>query len=129
MLTITREQVLEAAKGAGTISEVARRLGLCGTKLSGSTAARLRVICPGLDGLMKAGKPQPSTESTGQFREVSKIREPDPGNPYRPGSTYAVIFREGSRRFMAKEELIEIVSLLTGKSTECTGYSLTVLCH
>ena len=50
-------------------------------------------------------------------------------NPYRAGSVYEVVFREGSQRFQSKAELIGTVVSLTGKSAKCIGYSLEVLCR
>ena len=142
--TITKEQVLEAAVGATTISEVARRLGLCRGKLDGRTAGAIRAAAPGLDGILKAGR-KPSTESTGKglpelpeipptesrgrLRKPSGITKPPSDNPYRPGSTYEAIFREGSRRFLGRQELIGRVAAITGKPASCISFSLAVLSH
>ena len=54
---------------------------------------------------------------------------PSPDNPYRPGSTYATIFAEGSKRFMAKAELIAKVADMTSRPDRSIGFSLSVLCH
>lgn len=130
--TITKEQIQEAGRGATTISQVARVLGLCGTKLSGSTARKIRDICNGLDDILKANRAEAgaSTESTApESGKVSPDAVPDPDNPYRLGSTYAKIFEEGCARYWTKQELIEKVAAQTGKSAKCIAFSLSVLSH
>jgi hypothetical protein len=105
----------------------------------------LRTAAPGLDGILKANRGKASTESKGQFREVPEIAKPSPAadvparqprktggkshSPYREGSTYDILFMEGSRKFQARDELVKRVAAITGKSTECIGFSLSVLCH
>ncbi len=125
--TITKEQVLEAVKqGASSISGLATRLGYKG-RISGSTGRKLKALVPGLDELLKANR-QASTESTApKAVKGSPKAVNDPGNPYRPGSMYHVLFEEGSRGFVAKHELIERVAGLTSKAPKLIDWAFSVV--
>jgi len=131
MATYTREMILAAASNCTTISAVARKLNCCGSKLSGNTATMLRTICPELEGILRGNKEGTSTICPVKtLRKLSPNDVPDDSeNPYRVGSTYNLLFREGSKIFIAKKELIEKVAALTGKNPKCIAYSLSVLCH
>jgi len=129
MATYTREQILAAASNCTTISAVARRLGCCKSKLSGNTAKMLRSLCPEMEGILKGNKEGTSTESPmTTLRKLSPNDFPDE-NPYRAGSTYALIFKIGSTGYMTKAELIEKVASTTEKSPKCISFSLEVLCR
>ena len=127
---ITKDDVLAAMEGAATMTEVARKLGLLKGILSGHMAKMIRSACPEINDILKANKAsKASTETATKSAKVSPDAPPDADNPYRPGSTYAVLFQEGSKRFMAKGDLIERVAAMTRKSPKCIGFSLSVLCH
>jgi len=66
----------------------------------------------------KASKPKVKPEA--------KPIPADPNNPYRPTSTYGVLFREG-QDYIAKSDLIKKVADLTRKSEKVIGYSYDVL--
>lgn len=129
MATYTKDQILEAASTCTAITAVAQRLGCCGTKLSGGTAARLRAIVPELDELLRSNK-----ASAGSSTVCATIEKPASAvvtvedNPYRPGSTYATIFAIGSTGYMTRAQLIEKVSKITNKSPRLIGFSLCVIC-
>jgi len=129
MATYTKEMIKQAAQGCTTITQVARRLGCCGSKLSGGTANMLRTICPELEGILRGNKEGTSTICPAE----GKLFPNDPDevdNPYRQGSVYALIFKVGSTGgYMTKAAIVEKVAALTGKSTKCIGFSLEVLCR
>lgn len=119
---ITREEVIKVARGdCRSISEVARNLGLCkGDTMDGRTGKRLRTLGGTELDLIIAG-------NRDRLRRASKERKMAKGNPYRPGSVYAVIFREGSKRFQTKDDLIKRIATMTGKTEQSIAFSLTVL--
>ncbi len=53
-MNITRDDILAATSESINISGVARRLGLCERKLSGSAAKKLRLLVPEIDSLLNA---------------------------------------------------------------------------
>jgi hypothetical protein len=131
---LTKEQVLEmVGKGAASISEVARRLGLCRDKLDGKTSKRIRSLVPGLDEMLKFNKEKPAPASTEKEPAPTELgkdslnEEMADDNPYRPGSAYATIFDVGSKGFLTKADLITKAAASTGKSPQCITFSLTVL--
>ena len=128
MATYTRDQILEAASTCTNITALAQRLGCCGSKLSGGTAKRLRAICPELEGILRGNKEGTSTVCPAEGK-LSPNDIPDDENPYRAGSVYHQIYRDGSKTFQTKADLIAKVSSITGKSPKCIGYSLEVLCR
>ena len=122
---LTRDRVLQAAEGAATLSEVARRLGYKG-KISGSTGRRLRSIAPELDGVLRR---YAGASPTASSPEAPATCSPDPDPVFRKGSMYERLFQEGSKRYWDRDELIEHVAALTGKSTRCVGYAVPVLAN
>lgn len=128
---VTKEQVQEATKGATSISDVARKLGLCKGKLDGKTSKHLRGLVPELDDILKSNKEKSPTVSTEPTPfgsgNISPNEKPVEENPYRPGSVYAVIYDIGSKGFQTKQDIIAKASALTGKSPKCISFSLTVL--
>ena len=50
-----------------------------------------------------------------------------PDCPYRPGTLYGSLFVEGNRGYVAKDELIQRVADLTGKSEKVVGFAFAVL--
>jgi hypothetical protein len=129
MTTFTKDQILEASSNCTTISAVARRLGCCQKKLSGGTAKMLRSLCPELEGILRGNKEGTSTVCPAEGKLSPNDIPDEVENPYRAGSTYAVIFKVGSTGYMTKAEIIDKVAAITGKPAKCIGYSLEVLCR
>jgi hypothetical protein len=131
MKQFSRKDVLNNVIGVSTISEVARRMGLCRGKIDGRTIKTIRAIVPEIDELLKSSKAKgSSTVCDGKTFEKLSSNVPDVSdNPYRQGSVYELIYHEGSQRFQTKKELIAKAAAITGKSPKCIGYSLEVLCR
>jgi hypothetical protein len=66
-------------------------------------------------------KPKP------QSRKPTNTTAPNPECPYRPTSMYGVLYVEGSRGYIARDELIKKVAKLTGKSEKLVGFGFQVL--
>ncbi|MGD0058653.1 MAG: hypothetical protein ABSD58_04465 [Verrucomicrobiia bacterium] len=52
---------------------------------------------------------------------------PNPDCPYRGNTLYGTLFIEGNRAYVSKDELIERVADLTGKSEKVVGFAFQVL--
>ena len=52
---------------------------------------------------------------------------PNPDCPYRANTLYAALFTEANRGYVGKDELINRVAELTGKSEKVVGFAFQVL--
>jgi hypothetical protein len=123
----TADEVRQAATGATTVSQVGRLLGLCTTTLAGRTGRMLRALVPELDGLVKANRPPKVPRPPRPARARAPFCREVRGNPYREGSMYHTLFREGNAKSWEKPDLVARVSRLTKKSTRCITFALAVL--
>lgn len=119
---ITSGQVLEAAQNSTSITQVAKQLGCCGSKLSGGTAKKLRTLAPELDGILKANR---DNNPPVKFGKHFQIKGAIP-NPYSRG-LYQELFRQGSRSYQLKKDLIASVAQTTGKKIRCVEFAYAVL--
>ena len=129
-MKITRDQVKQAARDSTTLTQVARSLGIREKKLSGRTSGRLRALLPELDEILRTNRLAPlvsSTESPPQDSEKLSPDETNDPNPYRPGSMYNVLFREGAKGYWRKEKLITHVGKLVGKDSKLVAFQIPVL--
>ena len=105
-MEITREQVIEATTASKTITEIGRKLGLCGETLSGRDGRLLRSLLPGLDAMLAANRARARAAST-ESRKAGATPEAEAAAdcPYRRG-LYRTLFIESNRGFAALEELV-----------------------
>ncbi len=126
-MDMTAEQVEAAAKGATTLTQVARSLGIKEKKLSGRTATRLRSILPDLDEILKGNRTETPASQAPKHSEKILQKPASQPNPYREGSMYAALYAAGASRFWIKQELIAHVSKMVGKEERLVGYQIPVL--
>ena len=129
-MKITRDQVKQAARDSTTLTQVARSLGIREKKLSGRTSGRLRALLPELDEILRTNRLAPLASSTESYLQESEKLSPDESdepNPYRPGSMYHGLFREGSKKYWDKRALITHVAKLVGKEERLVAYQIPVL--
>jgi hypothetical protein len=125
-IDLTKGQIIAASLDAKTITEVARILGLCKDILGGRTSKAIRAVCPELDGILKGNRGKASTDLRLKKERGSIMSEPT-ASPYRRGSTYDILFLEGTKDFQTKKDLVERVAALTGKPVTSISFSLSVL--
>jgi hypothetical protein len=69
-----------------------------------------------------------SKHRTNPSKAATKIAaKTDPSNPYRPSSMYAILFEQGSKDYIGKEDLISKVAELTNKPKQSVGFAFEVL--
>jgi hypothetical protein len=125
--TITKEQVLESIKeGASSISGLATRLGYKG-KISGSTGRKLKALVPQLDDLLKVNRQASCKGTATNAKTVPLKTKTVEANPYRQGSMYNILFEEGSKGFVPKQELIERVANLVSKAPKMIDWAFSVV--
>lgn len=121
---ITREELLEAAKGAATVTEVARKLGICGKTMSGRTGKLLRSMMPDLDSLLKNNAGPKATASTESPTTVTdKATTVD--CPYSRG-LYRALFIESTTAFRPLDVLIRRLTAM-GHRESAVRYAWAVL--
>ena len=127
-MDITADHVRQAAERTTSISQLARALGIKEKKVSGRTGRRLRALLPNLDEILKANREAVKTSTGSAKRKPLKAESPS-ANPYREGSSYYVLFQEGSKQFWDKSELLERASRMTGKSQRVLAFALAVIAN
>ena len=121
--TVTREQVIRAAGESRSVSETARRLGLCSRTMSGRTGRMLRSLVPELETMLGKGAPgKPSTESA-EAAPQKAVR--DDGCPYHRG-LYRTLFIESNRGFAEPDALVSRLGEL-GHKESAVRFALAVL--
>ncbi len=124
---ITRERVLEAAEGARTVTEVARRLAVCDAIMSGKTGRMLRGLVPELDVIVKGNRVRirAATEPVWVDRERISPEEAAAKCPYNRG-LYRALFIESAVAFQGLDTLIKRLAAM-GHRESAVRYAWAVL--
>jgi hypothetical protein len=133
-------------KKPASLTELGRLLGW--KKISGSQSKRIRSLIPGIEETLKknvAPKAQEAPEkkpvekpAKSAKSKVAAAKKPGKaagnhveGNPYRPGSNYALVFdclsKRGKDQPVSRKELATEVCKLSGKSEKLVSYDFSVV--
>lgn len=124
---VTIEQILEAAKGARSVTDVARRLGLCGATMSGYTGPRLRTLVPELEDIVRANRERIRTFTQPKWMDLERISPKEAAEvcPYRRG-LYRLLFIESNVAFHDLDLLVQKLVAM-GQKESAVRYAWAVL--
>lgn len=115
-MDISREKVLEAGRDSTSITGIARKQGFLEKKLSGRIAKAIREAAPEITEIIRANR----------SAAKAKAVKPEEPNPYGRG-LYRELYRQGTKAFQLKADLLSSVAMATGKPITSVAYAFAVL--